>query len=716
MRVVSKSIWQIMSFEWIHNQVDDDGNNLRLLQGIIDHRYDDSAVRREHGWVHLPNNVRRRKITTKGWDIRVQWSDGTESWIPMDVVKDSNPIELAEYSVSRGIAQEPAFAWWVPRILKKRNLLIKKLKSKHYKTNLKFGLKVPQSVAEAYEIDRENGNEHWANAIKKELKNVLVAFHLLEEGEATPVGSKLIPYHIIFDIKFDLTRKARLVAGGHRNKDVPAYATYSSVVSRESVRLGLLVAAINGLDILAADISNAYLNAPCREKVHVHVGEELFGKANIGKIAIIVRALYGLKSAGASWRKHLSETIQAELGYSPTKADPDVYLKPSKKQDGSKYYSYLIVYVDDILSIDVNPKVMIDRIGEYFKVKDDSVTFPKMYLGANMRRWKVQDETGSDIKTYALGSESYVKEALRCVEERMKEYGLCYPKKRGKTPFSSSDYKPELDTSEIAQSRIGNFYQNMVGILRWLCELGRLDILLETSLLSQYMVEPRMGHVNQALHVFSYLKNHHRSWIVANPNKFEIDWTPIQGEESPEMRASIMAEIYPDSKDQLPPGMPDPRGESIQLTTFVDADFASNRITRRSQTGIIVFANMAPLNWASKRQNNVESSTFGAEFMALKMAIEMLEGIRYKLRMFGVPLDGPVRILCDNQSVIKNSTFPESVLKKKHCSVAYHLVREYIAAGKALVYYESSKTNLADLFTKLLNYDARMRLIPAMLN
>ena len=165
-----------------------------------------------------------------------------------------------------------------------------------------------------------------------------------------------------------------MVAGGHRNKDVPAYATYSSVVSRESVRLGLLIAAVNGLDILAADIGNAYLNAPCREKVHVHVGEELFGKANVGKIAIIVRALYGLKSAGASWRRHLSETIQAELGFNPTKADPDVYLKPSKKLDGTKYYSYLIVYVDDILSIDTNPKIVIDKIGEYFKVKDGSVS------------------------------------------------------------------------------------------------------------------------------------------------------------------------------------------------------------------------------------------------------------------------------------------------------------------------------------------------------
>lgn len=64
---------------------------------------------------------------------------------------------------------------------------------------------------------------------------MLVAFHLIEEGECIPVGSKEIPYHVIFDVKLDLTRKARLVAGGHRNKDVPKYTTFSVVVSRDSV-------------------------------------------------------------------------------------------------------------------------------------------------------------------------------------------------------------------------------------------------------------------------------------------------------------------------------------------------------------------------------------------------------------------------------------------------------------------------------------------------
>ena len=109
-------------------------------------------------------------------------------------------------------------------------------------------------------------------------------------------------------------------------------------------------------------------------------------------------------------------------------------------------------------------------------------------------------------------------------------------------------------------------------------------------------------------------------------------------------------------------------------------------------------------------------STFLSEFIALKTAIEMLDGLLYKLRMLGIPLAGPARIFCDNQSVVKNTTFPDSVLKKKHCSIAYHKVRETLAYGKCLIYFERSETNLADLFTKVLSPDKRESLIPALLS
>ena len=97
--------------------------------------------------------------------------------------------------------------------------------------------------------------------------------------------------------------------------------------------------------------------------------------------------------------------------------------------------------------------------------------------------------------------------------------------------------------------------------------------------MSQYMVSPRIGHFNQLLNIFCYLKHHNRSWIVFNPEKFDIEWVPIKDELPPKERANLMKRIYPDAKNINPPGMPEPRGESIQFTVFVDANHAGNKIT-----------------------------------------------------------------------------------------------------------------------------------------
>lgn len=247
--------------------------------------------------------------------------------------------------------------------MRERNKIISMIRMP--KKAMKYRIRIPGSVDQAYLFDKENGNDLWGKAIQKELKNVLIAFCLLRDEEALSVGSKEIPYHIVFDVKADLTHKARLVAGGHCNF-VPAHSMYSSVAARDSVRIGFLVVALNGLTMLACDIWNAYLNAPNREKVHVRVGKELFGPSNEGKYAVIERALYGLKSALAAWRSHFSDTIQNVLGYHPTYADNDVYIQRKTKKNGVKYYSYLIIYVDDVLCIDENPREVIERIADVY--------------------------------------------------------------------------------------------------------------------------------------------------------------------------------------------------------------------------------------------------------------------------------------------------------------------------------------------------------------
>ena len=336
----------------------------------------------------------------------------------------------------------------------------------------------------------------------------------------------------------------------------------------------------------------------------------------------------------------------------------------------------------------------------------------------HIMHWIVYD--GKEINCWGIGSESYLKEAVKTAETNFTKLGFSYSssRKEGRgTPFKRCDYRPELDLSEICDEDQISLFQNLIGILRWTCELGRIDVLHETSLLSQYLAQPRVGHLQEAINIFYYLKHHSRSWTVMDPRRFDINWCPRKPDDvHPTERARAMKEIYPDANDTLPHNMPKSRGKAVDITTFVDADHAGNQITRRSHTGIIIFINMAPIVWYSKRQNTVETSTFGSEYVALKIAVELIESLLYKLRMFGVPIGGEPRILCDNESVVNSSSYPESALKKKHCSVAYHKVREAVAAGKCLIYYERSESNLADLLTKPLPSIKRKPLVQAILH
>ena len=145
--------------------------------------------------------------------------DGSTPWQTLKDLKESYPLKVAEYAVSQVIKNEPAFNWWVTFVLKKRERIIKAVKgraAKYLKKCFKFGIEVPGTVKEAYELDRKNGNTLWADAIRKEMENVRTALRIAADGEVIPIGYQQICCHIIFNIKQeDFRCKARLVDGGH---------------------------------------------------------------------------------------------------------------------------------------------------------------------------------------------------------------------------------------------------------------------------------------------------------------------------------------------------------------------------------------------------------------------------------------------------------------------------------------------------------------------
>ncbi len=331
-----------------------------------------------------------------------------------------------------------------------------------------------------------------------------------------------------------------------------------------------------------------------------------------------------------------------------------------------------------------------------FKLKDDKIEPPEIYLGAQLRLMQVDD-----VKCWTMSAEMYVNSAVKNVEEALSKKGLQLPTKCY-TPLSS-DYRPELEVSLELRSDGIQLYQELIGVLRWAVELGRVDILLEASLMSTHMAMPREGHLQQLYRMFGYLKLYPKRKLAfdfQHPNISErmfkqYDWY----------------DFYRNASEAIPLDMPPPKGNPMNTHCFVDASHGSDRTTRRSQTGILLFCNKSPIIWHSKRQNTVEASTFGSAFQAIKNAVELTESLRYKLRMFGVPKEGATNVFSDIEAVYKNTTMPESTLKKKHHSIAYHRCREAVAAGTVRVAKEGTQTNLSDLFTKLLPQARREELL-----
>ena len=203
-----------------------------------------------------------------------------------------------------------------------------------------------------------------------------------------------------------------------------------------------------------------------------------------------------------------------------------------------------------------------------------------------------------------------------------------------------------------------------------------------------------MGTSGSGFHVFAYLKKYSTSAMGFDDQEPEFNETRFQ--------KCDWSEYYPSVSEAIPPIAPEVRGKSVTMLCFVDADHAGCQATRRSQTGILIYVNRAPILWFSKRQNTVETSTFGSEFVAARIAVEMVEGLWYKLRMMGVQVDGPTNVFCDNAAVVMNMAKPESTLKKKHDAIAYHRVREAQASGVIRIAKEDGETNLSDVLTKSL--------------
>ena len=277
-------------------------------------------------------------------------------------------------------------------------------------------------------------------------------------GRMLPRDYQMIKCHMVFDVKGDGRRKARFVAGGHMTNP-PKDSVYSSVASLRSIHIVSFLAELNDLELYAADVGNAYLEAYTKEKVAFVAGKE-FGPL-AGHTLLINKALYGLRSSGARFHEKFADTLRS-LGFFPSLADPDDWIR-----DAGDCYEYVCTYVDDLLVAMKNPAGFMKTLQEapyIYKLK--GVGPPKYHLGGDFFR----DKDG----TLCYGANTYIR---RLCENYKQLFGEdpASSQKKPMTPMPKGDH-PELDSTDPCGPDDTVKFQSLIGALQWTISLCRFDI------------------------------------------------------------------------------------------------------------------------------------------------------------------------------------------------------------------------------------------------
>jgi len=453
-------------------------------------------------------------------------------------------------------------------------------------------------------------------------------------------------------------------------------SVYSGVVSLRGLRLVLFLAELNHLETWATDIGNAYLEAETKEKVYIIAGPE-FGELE-GHVLVIRKALYGLRTSGLRWHEHFADCLCA-MGFTPSKAEPDIWLRCN----GNKY-KYIAVYVDDLAIAAKNPKEIVDILINHYKFKLKGTGPIAVYLGIDFFR----DEHG----VLCMTPRKYIEKMCTTFEQLFGHP----PKQVVTSPIEKNDH-PELDTSELLGLDDITKYQSLIGALQWAVSIGRIDIMTSVMTLSSFRAAPRRGHMERVKRIYGYLAKMKSAAIRIRTS--EPDYSAL-----PEQDFDWMHTVYGELQEILPTDAPEPLGEFVTLTHYVDANLMHDMTTGKSVTGILHLLNKTPIDWYSKKQPTVETATYGSEFVAARTCVEQVIDLRLTLRYLGVPIRKKSYMFGDNESVVDSSTIPHAKLHKRHTILSFHRVREAIASGMIAFYYLPGQINPADILSKHWGY------------
>ena len=495
------------------------------------------------------------------YNVIVEWESGEVTYEPLTLISKDDPITCAVYAKKHDLLDTTG--WNHPkRYAKISKRLIRAVKQSwicqvRASARYQHGFQVPKDYNDAIRLDKENSNTHWQDAMDLELTGK-AQFH---NGKAvTPDGFQKIRVHFIYAVKHDGRFKARLVADGHLTKE-PVESIYSGVVSLRSLRMVVFLSQLNDLEIWGAD-----------------VGPEF--KELQGHLLIMIKALYGTHSGGARWHDRLFDILQ-ELKFKPSKADPDVWMRP---EPGGTCYEYIAVYVHDLAIATKDPQAFCNELKKKYNLKLKGVGPLEYHLGCTYKK----DPDG----TLAADARRYVNKILESYERMFKE-----KPRKSRPPLEGGDH-PELHTPELCDEHQTNQFQTLVGQLQWLISPGHFDIAVHVMSLSRFRAQPRKGHLDRAKRIVGYLL-----FLPDGTIRFrtgEPDFSSLNDQEYDWTRS-----VYSGACEQIPHDIPKPLGEHGQTTHYVDANLHHDHATGKAVTAALHFLNQTPIDAYSKRHHLV---------------------------------------------------------------------------------------------------------------
>lgn len=433
--------------------------------------------------------------------------------------------------------------------------------------------------------------------------------------------------------------KARLVAQGFSQQYGVDYdEVFAPVVRQTTFRTLLSIAAKHNMSVNHYDVKTAFLYGQLNETIYMKQPPGFIVDGST-KVCLLKKSIYGLKQAARVWNQAINKVL-LEGGFQPSKEDPCLYMKCF--DDGN--WCYILIFVDDLI---VACKILHaftyvkSILSKYFEL--ENLGSIKEYLGMEITR----DEDGN----FEICQSGYIKKiALTFGLENAKSVT---------TPLQVGYYRNQTGDEELLPEN--NNYRKLIGHLLYLSVNTRPDITASVCILAQKVSSPTQDDWNYLKHVVKYLV----------------------GTIAMKLKLSNV------------------RGGEQKLFGYADADFAEDRITRKSNSGQVFFLNGGVISWSCRKQTVVTLSSTEAEFVALSDACRELMWLKKLLRdMHQEVDDGPSIIFEDNQSVLDFITKEKFSLRMKHVDTNAHFVKHYVDNKIVNCVWCSTDEMIADLLTK----------------